>query len=208
MSNQPRKRELIILSPGHGGVDTGATATVNGPYGIVQEVTEADLNLLFCRQLADQLSPYADVMILRQYDTTLTITERVAIVNLLKPHHGIAIHCNNFNKKQPEGIEVFTSPGHTPSDVLAGSQITHFEKEIPETRIRADWSDGDADKEAEFQILTDTTCPFTLPELGFMSNPSERQRLLNPEHQNKITTALMRASLDFMGIKETRRPLL
>lgn len=197
MSNQPRNKPLILIFPGHGGVDTGAIARDSRG----REVYESRLNLTYCRRLAIGLNVSGvDVMLMRQSDATLTINERVAISNILRPDLIISWH-NNSHSSEAHGIEVFTSPGQTMSDIAAGHVINRIQSKFPNSKFRQDFSDGDPDKEAEYQILTDTLDPAILIEGGFMSNKEELIWLQNHLTILGMCDAVTAATLDFLGVR-------
>lgn len=73
------------------------------------------------------------------------------------------------------GTEVFTSPGQTRSDIHATLLVEHLRPfyQSYQKKIRADWSDGDVDKEAFFWELVKTVCPAILLEVLFMDNKKD-----------------------------------
>lgn len=90
----------------------------------------------------------------------------------------VACHVNasgNGKEWMPgNGWEIFTSPGKTKSDILATcmwQSATNYLK--GKATLRADWSDGDPDKEANFMVLTKTKCPAVLIENMFMDNKKD-----------------------------------
>lgn len=111
---------------------------------------------------------------------------------------GISIHGNAFTDGRPNGVEVFTSPGQTKSDEIATIFFDKLTKGLG-WKKRADYSDGDPDKEAKFAILTKTAPPFILTENGFYSNEEECKKMMNPEYQKLI------AKLHFDAIVETKK---
>jgi N-acetylmuramoyl-L-alanine amidase len=54
-------------------------------------------------------------------------------------------------------------------------------------------------KQAPFVVLTGATMPAILVEVGFLSNPSEAERLTQPESQQQIAEALAAGIEDFLG---------
>src|SRR4029453_2198447 len=71
-------RPIVLLDPGHGGVDPGAP-------GVSGEVKEKDLTLLFARELRDLLATRGRVRVAmtREKDRSLSLEERAAIARKL-----------------------------------------------------------------------------------------------------------------------------
>ena len=94
----------------------------------------------------------------------------------------LSLHFNASPNHNAKGFEIFTSPGSTYSDVVANQYYNLFMKNdyFREQKLnwRADWSDGDADREANFYMLTKTNCPSVLIEHGFFDHPEEYKFLI------------------------------
>ena len=54
-------------------------------------------------------------------------------------------------------------------------------------------------KQAPFVVLTGATMPAILVEVGFLSNPSEAERLTQPESQQQLAEAVAAGIGDFLG---------
>ncbi|MCD4747985.1 MAG: N-acetylmuramoyl-L-alanine amidase [Thermoanaerobaculales bacterium] len=54
-------------------------------------------------------------------------------------------------------------------------------------------------KQAPFVVLTGATMPAVLVEVGFLSNKAERDRLLSPDHQQRLADAIALGIGDFLG---------
>lgn len=109
----------------------------------------------------------------------------------------LSIHCNSFNESA-KGIEVYTSRGWTDSDNFASCLMVQMSETFPSLDVRADWSDGDVDKESGLYVLNNTMMPATLFELPFISNPVEEEWLRNPINQNEAAKALARGVTDYV----------
>ncbi len=78
------------------------------------------------------------------------------------------------------GWSCYTSPGHTAGDRLADCLYRTAEKYLQEHKIRTDYSDGDADEEARFALLTRTRCAAALTENGFQDSKESLAFLESP----------------------------
>lgn len=178
----------ILIDAGHGGHDSGAVS-LDG------KTLEKDIALKVAKMVADNLEASGKVSMVhlsRSDDTFLTLSERARKANFLSADM-LSIHCNAGGGN---GFEVFTSPGLTRSDKWATATLERMEEAHPDRRLRADWSDGDPDKEARFTVLTKTKGPAILVELGFIDTEAGQSFLENPENQVKMANAISQAYLD------------
>lgn len=85
------------------------------------------------------------------------------------------------------GWECYTTKGETKSDRIAEILANEWRAEFGDQwRIRADYSDGDADKESQFYILQHTKCPAVLSENLFMDNYKDYQFLMTDAGRERI----------------------
>ena len=87
----------------------------------------------------------------------------------------ISVHANAGGGR---GFELFTSPGETLSDPIATIIGEEYQKVFPDRPLRADYRDGDLDKERRFYVLTRTRMPAVLTENFFMDNEDECRNIL------------------------------
>lgn len=103
-----RPRFVVVLDPGHGGVETGAI----GPSGL----QEKDLALALARRLKTALEqdPGVAVVLTRDEDRLVPLDERTAIANNNRADLLVSIHLNSFKRRKPVGAETyFLSPDAT-----------------------------------------------------------------------------------------------
>ena len=103
----------------------------------------------------------------------------------------ISIHSNAGGGS---GIEVYTSRGETNADGIAFEIFNQLDEEFgDEWPMRADWADGDPDKEEDFYILSRTKCPAVLVELFFMDNKKDCRFILSEEGRQRCASAIYKA---------------
>jgi N-acetylmuramoyl-L-alanine amidase len=104
-------RPLVVLDPGHGGVDNGASA----PNG----VHEKDITLTFALQLQKVLIDTGkfDVALTREDDTYLTLEDRVDLARTNKADLFISLHADSFQEPDIRGASVYTRDENA-TDVL------------------------------------------------------------------------------------------
>ncbi|YCM47035.1 N-acetylmuramoyl-L-alanine amidase (plasmid) [Verrucomicrobiaceae bacterium 227] len=187
----------ILNDAGHGGKDSGAVSHDG-------KVLEKDIALKVTLRVHELLSPHGESFLSRDDDTFLTLTERAEKANLLAADL-LSIHCNAGGGR---GIEVFTSPGETLSDPWATCVLEELDHDFPDQIIRADFSDGDSDKEQRFMVLTKTRRSAILVELGFIDTEEGQRFLTSPVNQERLAQAIARGTLRHHGISAPVRPKL
>jgi N-acetylmuramoyl-L-alanine amidase len=97
-------KSVIILDPGHGGIDPG-TASADG-------VTEKEVVLAFAKTLRQKLEAKGDyqVYLTREGDTFLALRERVEFAQSKGANLFVSIHADSFPKhaKEASGATVYT----------------------------------------------------------------------------------------------------
>ena len=96
------------------------------------------------------------------------------------------------------GWEIFTSPGKTRSDILATCMWNAANIYLKDrATLRADWSDGDPDKEASYMVLTKTKCPAVLVENMFMDNRKDLEFLCSEEGAHCLERIIVEGILNY-----------
>mgnify|MGYP000994641534 CR=1 FL=1 len=182
----------VYIDPGHGGSDPGAV----GMYG----TKEADINLevgLILRELLKKRG--VEVIISRESNRFVGLTERAQTANVEKADAFISIHCNASINRNAHGFEIYTSPGQTRADPLATAIYYAWEQAFPTHKLRPDWSDGDPDKEANYSVLRNTKMPAVLIELDFISNPVMEAWLSQKKNQASMAQTIMLGLFNWYG---------
>ena len=104
-------RPLVVIDPGHGGVDNGASA----PNG----VHEKDITLAFAQELQKVLidSGRFDVALTREDDTYLTLNQRVDLARQNKADLFVSLHADSFQEAEIRGASIYTRDENA-TDVL------------------------------------------------------------------------------------------
>ncbi len=108
-----------------------------------------------------------------------------------------AMHLTASASTSARGWEVFTSPGDTKSDLLATMIGEEVKDATPGWVHRHDYSDGDLDREARFQMLTATTVPAVLTENGFFTNYNDAVLMIDREWQEAVAKAHAKGILEY-----------
>lgn len=106
----------------------------------------------------------------------------------------ISIHANAGGGT---GWECFTSVGNTKSDLYATIISNEFKMMFPEKKMRFDYSDKDPDKEENFYILKNTSCPAILLENFFMDNQDDFNLIISDWGKEKIANTIVNSIKKF-----------
>jgi len=183
---------VIVLDAGHGGEDGGAV----GIGGVV----EKDLNLAVALQLDVFLRALGyDVQLTRCEDCDLsepanTLRERKA--SDIHARHAmleelgdgdlfLSIHMNRYTSPSARGTQVFYSPNHPQSQVMAEQiQRTVVQLLQPENHRQIKPAGS------SIYLLHRGTRPAVMVECGFISNPGEAARLQEADYQRQLAFAV------------------
>lgn len=96
-------RRIIVIDPGHGGVDPGT-------HGLKSGVVEKDVVLAFAKELARRLRATGryEVHLTRDKDIFIPLRERVQIGRRYKADLFISIHADSIAKSDVKGMSVYT----------------------------------------------------------------------------------------------------
>lgn len=198
----PRPVKLIVIDPGHGGTNEGALGKA--------QIHEKYLSLQVAQLLADRIRselPGIEVVLTRNRDVSMLLTERIAVGNRLDADLFMSIHFNNSANSEAIGYESFWAGDYWISDMeKAGIEIT------PEIRMKRESAGARAEhfahlfnramhhqftvldrgvKPGDYTVLTRAEVPSVVLELGFLSHAEEGLDVLDKRHRAKFVEALM-----------------
>lgn len=215
----PRK-PVVMLDPGHGGIDPGAERG---------GIREADLVLTFARQLREVLLRRGlfDVAMTRDADEFVSLDGRIRAARAAQADLFLSLHADAL----PEGLATgaviyllgdeasddsaaYLAERHDRADMLAGVDLTGNTDEIARVLMSVAWQDtaprarqlaealvdgvGDAGirlhrrpiQSGAFTVLRAVDIPSALIELGFMSSPRDLANLQDPDWTLRMADAL------------------
>lgn len=205
----------ILIDPGHGGKDPGASM-VHKINGKNVNVREKDINLTVANMLSSMLSkayPDKRIIMTRNKDVFLTLQERTEIANSVKLKENeavlyISIHVNASFDKKAKGYEVWhLTPGYrrtvidkdTTSDPKLFTILNDMMEEeyTTESILIAKYimeglnsqigskSVSRGIKAEEWFVVRNSKMPSVLVELGFLTNYEEACNLNNKAYLQK-----------------------
>lgn len=203
-STVPENEFVIIIDPGHGGVDGGAVG--------VSGTVEKRINLEIALRLRDVFTAAGYTVIMTR-DTDISIHDstadsiremkvsdlrnRLKITEMFPNSLLISIHQNTLGDSSVTGAQVFFSPNNPESEVLAQSIQDSFNDGI---QLSGDRQIKAAGKNLYLFYNAQNTA--VLAECGFLSNSREEEMLCDPEHQDDIVYCIFRGTLEYLNKSE------
>lgn len=186
--------KYIIIDAGHGNNSPGKRSPI---WKDGKQLFEWEFNRDIATRISHKLgaSGVRNRLLVTEKED-IQLSERCRRVNNICRMHGkdncilISIHANAGGGT---GFEVFTSPGNTKADEYATIMLDSLKYSFPKEKIRTDYSDGDADKEARFYMLQKSQCPAILTENLFMDNETDCRKLMDDDFREQIADAHVRA---------------
>ncbi len=187
--SKPLSGIVIMLDPGHGGTDTGAT----GPLGA--EYAEKKINLNTALKLKTELMKLgADVLMTRTTDVSVSLFDRLTASRDAKPDMFLSIHANSMAENTDISVIEGCSVHYKESIAKSLSQKLATGAEAAGRRNRGiRW--------ANFYVVRGTWTPSMLIEMGFVPNPTEFELLTGNTDQTNLAKKLAEAIVDYFSSK-------
>lgn len=201
----PKSNPVIVIDPGHGGINAGTLNVLGGP-------PEKVFTLDTAKRLAYLLSTNGwKVYLTRTDDTDLSLSNRFAFANA---HHADLFISLHYNSAAPDrrqnGLETYClTPTHMPSTLTRGyaDPLTdiypnnYFDVQnfllavrLHTAVLHATGEEDRGIRRARFMgVLHGLHCPGVLIEDGYLSNPAEATRIEMPEFRQHIAEAIASA---------------
>lgn len=186
-------RPLVLIDAGHGGRDPGA---------VHAGVHEADLNLIVARLVYDLLNadPRLRVSMTRTQDVTVSLEQRMTLAERIDAALYLSVHANSYFDDRVEGIESLVS-----EKALPGSPSWQF-AEVLQAAVVAATGARDRGVRAQDLYLHRARMPAVLLEIGFLTHPRERARLLDPTYQHQIARGIYNGILSYLAFIDPSFP--
>ncbi|MGE0242258.1 MAG: N-acetylmuramoyl-L-alanine amidase, partial [Parvibaculaceae bacterium] len=216
-------RRVIVIDPGHGGIDPGAVG--------VRRTREKDVVLAFSRALRDRLKENRtyEVVLTRDDDTFLSLKQRVGVARQNQADLFIAVHADTVRGKSVRGATLYTlsdkasdaeaealAQKENRADIIGGIDLATENEEVTDILIELAQREtknhsiffakkattqlqivthmtGKPMRSAGFVVLKAPDVPSVLLELGYLSNKADEALLVSPKWQAGIAAAMVKA---------------
>ena len=192
-NNEDRAVRKVIIDPGHGGTDSGATGN---------NLLEKDYNLLISKYMYDRFKELGiPVAITRDSDTTLSPSDRVnTILNKFGNSSDVILISNHVNSGGGEGAEVIyalrnrdTLARRILENIGAAGQETrkYYQRRLP----------SDTSKDYYFIHRNTGNLEPLIVEYGFIDNTKDVEFL--KENYKELAEAVISAVANYIGVPYT-----
>lgn len=192
-NNEDRAVRKVIIDPGHGGTDSGATGN---------NLLEKDYNLLISKYMYDRFKELGvPVAITRDSDTTLSPTDRVnTILNKFGNSSDVILISNHVNSGGGEGAEVIYALRNR--DTLARRILENIGATGQETRKYYQRRlPSDTSKDYYFIHRNTGNLEPLIVEYGFIDNTKDVEFL--KENYKELAEAVISAVANYIGVPYT-----
>jgi len=224
-------RPVVVIDPGHGGIDPGAS----GVLGAVEKTVVLD----FASALESRLSAgnHYRVVMTRHDDSFVSLADRVRVARDADAALFISVHADTLSDHSVSGATVYTASdrasdaeaarvaaAENQADEVAGLDPTPKAPEVSdilfdltrrETRayghqfqrtLTGYWSkiarlNRNPERAAGFKVLQAPDVPSVLLELGYLSSDRDARMLTSPEWRAKATDTVASAIDRFFAVR-------
>lgn len=213
----------VVIDPGHGGIDGGAT----GVHGAVEKT----VTLAFARELKERIGKLDGVraFLTRDDDRFIALDERVRIARQLGASLFISIHADTIRDKYLRGATVYTlsdkasdevahavAQQENLSDAIGGVEAKIEDQEVADILIDLTRREtmqfsvkfarslveaiklkaktiNNPQRSAGFRVLKAPDVPSVLVELGYLSNPDDEKLVTDPAWRGGVLDEMVKA---------------
>lgn len=193
INNFPLFGRFIILDPGHGGLDPGAT---------FKDVYEKDYNMDFASTLKYVLEKNgASVILTRDGDYDLAnststhrkkndFDNRIKLINDANPDLYISLHMNYLNDSFYFGSQTFYSTTNEQNQILANTMQDNLNNFFSFNKEAKKISDS-------IYMYKNIEPPGVLIEYGFISNANDRKNLKQEKYRTDLSNVIVESIIEY-----------
>jgi len=187
-------KNIIIIDPGHGGIDSGAIGINN----IQEKDVVLDIALEILRLNKTILNNDFDIFLTRYKDTLILLSDRSRLTKIIKSDVFLSLHCN-ASRTTSKGMEVYLHNSdnlNTKESILLGLSV------LNESTLKLGFKNRGV-KFANFQVLREVSafCPVILVELGFVTNSDEADYYLKKSNIRAMALAVLMGLYNYLNMQ-------
>lgn len=186
--------KVIVIDAGHGGYDPGAIG--------ITGLEEKGFNLETALLLKDKLSALgAQVVLTRESDSFISLTERVTVANKIYADAFVAVHANSSDRNySAKGTATyFYAPSSNPELYAQLQQRQTLAKTVQDRLVSSAGTRDCGVLQDNFAVLRETTMPSILIESAFLSNRDDEALLKDSQFRDKIAQGIADGLVEYFS---------
>ncbi len=193
---KPYNGVTVVLDAGHGGKDLGCE---------YEGINESDLNIDMVNKIKKELETIGFIVLLTRSDEHDLASEgatnrkredlnnRVDIINQEKVDIYISVHMNAYVTNEVKGSQLFYFSENEDSKQLA-NHIDESIKKVSESELKVKQGDS-------YYILNKPKKVGVLLECAFLSNASDREKMLSEEYREHLANEVVVGIVSYLNDK-------
>jgi N-acetylmuramoyl-L-alanine amidase len=172
------EKMIIVIDAGHGGKDPGAKIDEELESKIVESIAKKIKALNSSEELK--------IILLREDDSFLSLSDRVNKINQINPDLLISLHLNASKNPNEKGVNAFIS-----------SQNGFYDKSLEKAnKLIENISNNNLTKggvkDANLYIIKNSKCPAVLLEVGYLSNANDKAYITSESGKDEIAKNILK----------------
>jgi N-acetylmuramoyl-L-alanine amidase/beta-lactamase regulating signal transducer with metallopeptidase domain len=172
------EKMIIVIDAGHGGKDPGAKIDEELESKIVESIAKKIKALNGSEDLK--------IILLREDDSFVSLSDRVNKINQINPDLLISLHLNASKNPNEKGVNAFIS-----------SQNGFYDKSLEKAnqlieKISNNNLTKGGVKDANLYIIKNSKCPAVLLEVGFLSNANDKAYITSESGKDEIAKNILK----------------
>ena len=168
------EKKTIVIDVSHGGKDPGTSFAGFNEKEIALSIATKIKKL--------NTNSNIEIVLTRDSDDYLTLSERTKHINDLKPEFVISLHASSASNISESGKKIFISDKNNQKEKSGNLALELF----------FSFNDQDVEiKKADFYILKNVEYPIALIELGYLTNENDRKLLTSEEGQTQLASSIL-----------------
>ena len=218
----------IVLDPGHGGKDPGAS----GLYGLKEKDVALDIAFR-TRRILRRVLPGNRIYLTRTTDRYVSLSRRTSFANEHDADLFVSIHANSAHSRRAHGVETYLLSEASSKRALAlaareskttVARMTALQKILHDLGLRSKVTESRAlarrvqeamlsrlrpgyrgvrdlgVKRGPFYVLIGARMPSILIEVAFISNRREARRVKRPAYRQALAEGIAKGMMRFVGV--------
>lgn len=174
------KNKIIMIDPGHGGSDNGAT----GAKGTIEKKLTLKTGQLVFNKLKDK---GANVILTRSNDQHVSLSSRVSLSHYQNVDAFISIHYDSIDNHTVRGMTTYYYHPHQKELASSVHKGTNAATRLKDRGVR----------QGNYHVIRENKQNAILLELGYISNPTEELLINTNQYQEQVANGIVQGIANY-----------